>query len=123
MKTLLDIVGRPYAYPPDPPVTFDCWTLLVWVRQALGLATPLDIEAAGYTQANLRGAVETERASGRWQPVDEPQDGDAVLFSREHIGVSMGSGVLHAHGPSKVVLFTRWPVIRRRWPQVEVWRP
>lgn len=123
---MFDIVGTPYGFPPRPPQTFDCWALLVWVREQLGLETPVHLDDAGIAAANadltrLNQAVAKEKLF--WTQVDKPQDGDAVLFDAGHIGVALGAGVLHAHAPHGAVVFTRWPVIRRRWPFAEVWRP
>lgn len=121
---LRDIVGKPYVYPPDPPRTFDCWTLLVYVRELLGLETRVEIDISRYTQDTMDKAIAEERCNGRWQPVSgRPRDGDAVLFASDHIGVVMGSVVLHAHGPSRSVLATKLEVVRRKWPLMEVWRP
>lgn len=119
-----DIIGAPYAFPPHPPETFDCWSLLVYVRDKLGLPTVVEVDPELYSSDTMQAAVEQERCNGRWQPVEGlPCDGDAVLFTHDHIGVFLGSGVLHAHRPNKGVLFTKWAVVKRRWPLVEVWRP
>ncbi len=123
MNNLDNIVGAPYLFPPNPPESFDCWTLLVYVREQLGLDTPVHLDVEDYSLHNMAEAVALEKASGDWKQVDTPQDGDAVLFSPDHIGVSMGPGVLHAHAPSKTVVYTRWNVVRRRWPLAEVFRP
>lgn len=123
-EALRDIVGAPYVFPPDPPRTFDCWTLLVYVRQLLGLETKVEIDPSLYDLTNMDEAVAEERCNGRWQPVSgRPRDGDAVLFAKDHIGVVMGTVVLHAHAPSRSVLATKLEVVKRRWPLMEVWRP
>lgn len=118
----VDIVGRPYAFPSDPPRTFDCWTLLLWVRSQMGLETPVDLDPGEYDPETLEGAVRRERPL--WHRVTgPPADGDAVLFTAKHIGVVAGDGVLHAHAPSRGVVHTRWEVVRRRWPTAEILRP
>ncbi len=122
MTPLLDnIVGAPYEFPPDPPRSFDCWALLVYVREQLGLDTPVDIDPERFSQETLNDAIDAEKH--RWTLVSPPEDGDAVVFSPRHIGVAMGAGVLHAHRHARSVVYTRWQVVRRRWPRVEVRRP
>lgn len=125
IKELQSIIGAPYAFPSHPPESFDCWTLLVYVRNLHGLRTEVEISPSRYTPETLRNAVTLEKCMGGWRRVSEDSmmDGDAVLFTPSHIGVSLGVGVLHAFAPSKGVLFTRWPVVKRRWPQLEVWHP
>ena len=126
IKELDTIIGRPYAFPSYPPESFDCWTLLVYVRRLMGLRTEVQISPSRYTPETLRDAVCLEKCMGGWRPVhpeDRPLQGDAVLFTPEHIGVAMGTGVLHAFAPSRGVVFTKWPVVYRRWPNAEVWRP
>lgn len=120
-----NLVGRPYAFPSFPPETFDCWSLLVYVRAQLGEVTPLSISPSRFNPETMRDAVEVEKGHGFWRRMktEEVQNGDAVLFVPDHIGVFLGTGVLHAHAPSRSVVFTKWPVVLRRWSLVEVWRP
>lgn len=116
-----DLVGTPYKFPPEPPVSFDCWTLLLYVREHLGLGTPLPVDPSDYDLGNMEEAIAAVRPV--WRRVEVPDDGDAVLFDQSHIGVALGAGVLHAHAPARAVVFTRWTVLKRRWPHFEVWRP
>lgn len=120
---LAEIVGTPYRFPPSPPKSFDCWSLVTYVREQLGLETKLDVDVSLYDLETMAEAVRSEKRSGGWKQVTSPRDGDAILFTPSHIGVYMGSGVLHAHAPSSGVIFTKWSVAKRRWPQLEVWRP
>lgn len=116
-----DLVGRPYAFPSTPPETFDCWTLVKFVRQQMGLACPLpfDDEEAWCVPGNLDQA--TARARTCWTPLPAPAPFVMAVLEPSHVGVVLGSGVLHAASRHASVVWTTMAVIRRRWPKAEWW--
>lgn len=113
-------LGTPYAFPSNPPESFDCWTLLVYLREQLGLDTP--VMSPHWTPETLNGAIEGELCSGRWKPVTEAVDGDVVLFSPVHVGALLRGVVVHAV-PSTGVLYSALAVARRRFPDLGIYRP
>lgn len=111
-------VGVPYAFPSDPPRTFDCWTLMTYLRGQLGLWTP-SVDAS-WRPESIAAAIEHEKP--RWQQVTGVLDGDAVLMHDEHIGLYLKGFVAHAT-PSTGVLYTPVRTILRRFPATRYFRP
>ena len=122
MNVALPPVGTPYAFPSDPPNTFDCWTLLTDLRQQMGLKTPL--AGPGWAPESFGEHVATEIASGHWRRLEafsDARDGDAVLFNAKHVGTLVGRVIAHATHSTGVV-YTTQSAVRRRFPRCEVYR-
>ena len=115
------LVGRPYAFPSNPPKTFDCWTLVRHVREYLGLPCPLPFSdtEAWCVPGNL--ALATSRARGLWRACPHPETGMMAVLEPAHVGVVIDDGVLHALCRNATVVWTRHQAIRRVWPQTEWW--
>ena len=112
-------VGAPYAYPSRPPETFDCWSLVVHVRAAVGLRTPLSVSESDFDPRNFGQAVARELVDGDWVDTSKPTDGDLVVFSSQHVGVWFGGRVVHAASSCGVQVAT-WRSVRRRYPGAHV---
>lgn len=107
-----DLIGRPYALPSEPPSSFDCYSLVEFVRrECFGLPTPIPYAVESLVSPNDVGRVWlTVEHMDVWQPVKEPVDGDIVKLERAHVGVYCCGAVLHAwraSGRGSVVLTNR----------------
>lgn len=117
----LELVGKPYKFPSDPPLTFDCWTLVKYVRTQAGLPCPLpfDDQEAWCAPGNLARA--TEAARPLWRSVAKPQPLAMAVLEPAHVGVVLGDGVLHALSRRSAVVWTTLAVVRRQWPKAQWW--
>ncbi len=98
-----DLIGRPWEAGGRGPHAFDCWGLVRWCwRERFAIEVPeIPVDAA-----NLRAVLAGFRnhpERRRWQLVDRPCEGDAVLMRQSrhpvHVGLWLtvdGGGVLHA---------------------------
>lgn len=113
VQDLKELIGRPWVVGATGPDAFDCWGLFVTVqRQCFGRDLPQNPVDA----TNLRAVLDAfnghpERK--RWQTVNQPKEGDAVLMRQSrypvHIGVWLDiddGGVLHAVRHAGVVFQT-----------------
>lgn len=85
MIKLLDIIGRPWAVPCDPPKSFDCFELCIEVRKRLGLPTPSPVSR------NARKPHHRDffkNVPDLWQKVINPRTGCVVIMnSGNHVGI------------------------------------
>lgn len=111
-STLLDLFGAKYERRGSTPNTYDCKSLFVEVMNRYGhpIKTP-DIEVLAIEQvlaAEARGEyayteidanmIQSEIASGRWEKIDQPEEGCAVVIALDpakpnlvqHLGVYIG---------------------------------
>ncbi len=121
LAPLLSLVGRPYAFPSDPPNSFDCWSLVKYVRTSRGLPCPLPFsdQEDWCVPGNLQLA--TARARGMWKAKEHPEPFDMAVLEPAHVGVVLDGGVLHALSRNASVVFSSFAVIRRIWPKAEWW--
>lgn len=115
------LVGRPYAFPSAPPDTFDCWTLVRFVRGQLKLPCPLPF--SDQEEWCVPGALDqaTARARPLWRVRAVPSTYDMAVLEPAHVGVVLGDGVLHALSRNSSVVWTTMAAVRRRWPNAEWW--
>jgi hypothetical protein len=118
---MLFLVGRPYAFPCQPPESFDCWQLVRYARMLRGLDSPLpfDDREGWCTPQALPLAL--QRARGTWRALPAPAECCMAVLDPSHVGVVVGDGVLHALASHRGVLWTKLGIVRRRWPKVEWW--
>lgn len=105
MNTALihSLLGKPWVAGATGPESFDCWGLLAFVYQAeFGININPDLDRqAGNIADNVRVASR-EIASGHWEAVSTPQDGDAVGLSQggpiHHVGLFLAQNraILHS---------------------------
>lgn len=117
----LSLVGRPYAFPSEPPMSFDCWSLVKHVRTEARLSCPLTFsdDEAWCTPDNIAAAIVKVR--GAWGRTDTPRDLDMAVMDAHHVGVVYGRGVVHALARHTTVVWTSRAVILRLWPNTEWW--
>lgn len=117
----MGLVGRPYEFPSSPPVSFDCWSLVKYIRGNLDLPCPLpfDDTAPWCVPGNL--AMGTEAARPLWKLHGTPEQFDMAVLEPAHVGVVLGDGVLHALARNGSVVWTTFAVIRRHWPKAQWW--
>jgi cell wall-associated NlpC family hydrolase len=111
------LVGVPYKLGGRGPDGLDCWGLCMAYYRERGLLLG-DVE---YTEnpATVEGDVFEVNRGEEWAPVDDPQDGDLVLFGPNaariatHCGIYLAPGrVLHA-ASGRTSCITPWRVMRR----------
>lgn len=121
MKDILSLVGAPYAFPSDPPRSFDCWSLVKYVRQLRDLPCPLPFSDSETwcVPGNLHLA--TARARGLWTAREAPRPYDMAVLEPAHVGVVVDGGVLHALSRNSSVVLTSFAMVRRAWPKAEWW--
>ena len=115
------LVGTPYNFPSHPPHTFDCWSLVKYVRGLKGLECPLPFSDAEEwcMPVNMVPAIAMARES--WTTMDEPVDFCMAVMERSHVGVVLDDGVLHALARNSTVVWTPMRAIHTRWPKTEWW--
>jgi hypothetical protein len=115
------LVGRPYAFPCQPPDSFDCWQLVRYVRMLRGLASPLpfDDRDAWCRPDALPEAIARARAS--WRALPGPAECAMAVLEPRHVGVVIDGGVLHAGSRQGGVVWTSMAAVRRVWPRAEWW--
>lgn len=118
---MFHLVGRPYKFPSSPPESFDCWTLVKYIRAQKGLSSPLpfDDQEEWCVPGALARAVGQARPV--WQVLKAPQDFCMAVLEPGHVGIYYQGGVMHALARNFSVIWTRDPVVKRVWPNVEWW--
>lgn len=115
-----ELIGRPYALPSNPPLTFDCFSLVEYVRRIyFGLTTPVPYAVESFIAPSdvPRVWIRVEHMDV-WQPADVPRDGDIVKLERRHVGVYLHGAVMHAWKSPNYngVIVTNMRLIRRIFP-------
>jgi hypothetical protein len=112
------LVGKPYRQPPTPPTTFDCYTLVVWVRElCYGTKTPLLCDPAFVSRDNMEQLLELHQQRDIYIRVAQPEPADIMVFDPHHIGVVVENGVLSAVAePAQQVLYFDWRKMARFFP-------
>jgi hypothetical protein len=115
------LVGQPYAFPSFPPVSFDCWTLVKYVRELHSLPCPLPFneKAPWCVPEYMPSAIKL--AAPHWVIVAEPAQMSMAVMERQHVGVVVDDGVLHALARNASVVWTPMKGILRKWPNTEWW--
>lgn len=114
--SIIDLVGRPWACPSNPPETFDCWALAIEVRKRLGLFTP---ETVAVDNRSLRDATFFANPPEGWQMLTKPVTGAVVAFGHpaKHCGICLPRNmVIHSfsgNGQTGSVQLTRLPTLTR----------
>lgn len=114
-KPWREFIGKPYESPPHPPETFDCYQLVVWVREiCFGIKTPLIVDPSFICAENMAQLIELHHEREIYCRVDKPEPSDIMLFDSAHVGVVVEGGVLSAvaTGMDRVVYFD-WSKMRR----------
>ncbi len=104
---LRGLLGRPYAYGATGPRAFDCWGLVVALRQRLDLPAP-----PAWNARELATLAAREAALARCEVREvAPADGAVAVSERgAHAGVVLAGRVVHAVCGAGVVSWSlaRW---------------
>lgn len=110
------VIGTPYASPADPPRTFDCYSLVAWVREHCYLIkTPLLVDPTLISPESVAQLIELHRDREIYVKVDNAEPSDIMIFSPNHVGVVVEGGVLSAveqKARGGQVMFFDWRKIR-----------
>lgn len=107
-----DYIGLSWDPTGDGQTSFNCWTFVQDVqRKHYGGRELPDILTNATSDLAVARACAIESGTDRWEPVDEPEDGDCVLLCRAthpvHVGVWVRAngtaGVLHCSRGAGVV--------------------
>ncbi len=106
-----ELIGRPYAIPCDPPVSYDCWELALLVRRTFDRYTPVHVDRADRSEAVLQRSIEAPPTG--WRLLDAPTLHCLVLIGKKHCGVFLGGvDVIHTSKSAGVRIDTL-PVLDR----------
>lgn len=101
------VIGKAWANGANGPDAYDCWGLVrAYYREVHGRELPVvDVDAT--RSMAVAHAFAGHAALGDWEATEYPQQGDAVLMglnrAPNHVGVWIGSGVLHSvRGPGVI---------------------
>jgi len=85
MRELRPLIGRPWKLDSDPPNSFDCWSLVAYVRK-----TFFDRETPSYRD-QYAGYKDGDPAFDyppfEWYTIPEPVAGSVARFGVTHVGV------------------------------------
>jgi len=117
-------VGAPHAWPCDPPRSFDCWAVVLAVREHYGRATRLSVDPALVPRDGLPDAVREELSGGRWAEVAAGELCDVVIFSPtdRHCGVFVSPKLIMHCAPGVGVQVARLSAVQRRYPLMRILR-
>ena len=131
-SVLAELIGRPFAYVPDPPDTFDCSALVEYARRHMyQIATPLIGACDSLDTVAIREVFDTLRDGPLWERVKSPQDGDIVTATSNvtriyaHVGMWCHGAILHAFADGAgggSVQLTDARVWQRLYRDTEIWR-
>lgn len=100
MTAWSDYIGTPWEAGSQGPDTYDCWGFFRMVqREHFGIDVPLILAIDYDDPTALVNLFREHGENARWESVDVPQNGDAVIIHKPfHIGLWLdvdGGGVLH----------------------------
>lgn len=113
---LAQLIGRPYQLPSEPPISFDCYSLVAYVRENFfGLPTPAPYDISTVTKDEAGRAIVAVRSMNMWEVVKQGKFGDIVQMEKYHIGVFVAGGVMHAWRTNRSgsVVLTNFRVVDR----------
>jgi hypothetical protein len=124
--TPYSLVGARYAMPCNPPKTFECFSLIEYVRRVYyGRETRLLISASDMRVERMGEIVRLHMATDIYQQVVRPAEADIALLSANHVGVVVNGGVLAAftvsNGEGQVMSFP-WRRLPKYYPDATYWR-
>jgi len=121
-------LGKPWKQTPDPPNSFNCGDFVRWIfKEHFGYDAPVLLADTG----DLRSCIRDIRGIARYanfSPVTgEPQDFDLALMARgaeeDHIGVCVGSDILHCRPKVGVFLDDVFTLRTMGWRGIRYIRP
>lgn len=105
--SIIELVGKPYAFPSKPPETFDCFSVTQYVRKRFyNKKTPIE-------------NATVQHDMGMYKELSAPEEGCVVSMSDEHVGVKVGNNLITAM-KNRGVCVIDWQVARRVY-QLRFW--
>jgi cell wall-associated NlpC family hydrolase len=101
-----ELVGRPYALGGRGPAAYDCWGLVLAVRERLGLPLPPDFASGILDRRAVDELFHHTRPPG-WKRVELTLGGIMLAPDGGHAGVLLAGRVLHANTRVGVLA---WPL-------------
>lgn len=91
---LVDIIGLEWACPCQPPMSFDCWELVRYLRASAGLETPMHVPTPERNESDARLF---RRPPPEWVQVIHPVDYCVVRMGpqKNHVGLYRRGRVVH----------------------------
>lgn len=124
--SIYDLIGTPWSLPCDPPNSFDCWELVVHVREILGRPVkPCPVTILDRRQDHV--AMLQNPDLSLWQRLSAPTYGCIVGVGTpvQHCGIYLDDRkVLHAFsddGINGAVQLHRLDVLERFFNGAEFW--
>lgn len=122
-------IGKPWVKGTSGPDSYDCWGLVQSIYAARYGVTLPRVELDTYSPREVARVLASHPERTRWEHVESPQEGDAVLMSHaldpSHVGIWVASppgGVLHAVRGIGVIFSTRDALYLNRWGRLEFYR-
>jgi hypothetical protein len=120
-------LGKPWKHNPDPPHSFNCGEFVRWIYKThFGVDSPVLLADT----ENLRSCIEDIRGIERYanfERVDLSRDFDIALMARgvwdDHIGVCVGSDILHCRPKVGVFLDDVFALRSMGWRRITYIRP
>ena len=120
-------LGKPWSHNPDPPNSFNCGELLRWIyKEFFGANVPVVLADTG----DLRSCIKDIRAIDRYwrfERVETPQDFDMAIMARggeaDHVGICVGSDILHCRPKVGVFLDDVFTLQNMGWKSIKYIRP
>lgn len=85
---ITSVIGRPWLVPCDPPVSFDCWELVRYIRELHGISTPSVVDRMARVPSSR--ALFSTPPSG-WIKLPSPLRLCVVRIGDKHVGVYIKS--------------------------------
>jgi hypothetical protein len=120
-------LGKPWKHNPDPPHSFNCGELLRWIyREHFGMEVPVIVADT----EDLRSCIQDIREINRYWDFEytaNPRDFDIAVMSRgglsDHVGVCVGSDILHCRPKVGVFLDDIFMLRNMGWRNIRYLRP
>lgn len=92
---ITELIGKPYAFPSDPPKSFDCFSITMYIRSTLfNKNTPIN---------NLT----IDSSCDKYIEQEKPTEGCIVTMTDQHVGVYVREKIITALTNRGVCAF-RW---------------
>lgn len=86
VRTLTDLIGKPWSCPCQPPDNYDCWALVVEVRKRLGIQIPDYLNRGSFKYSDRKRFKNPPKT---WRELEAPIPGCIVRTGKggTHVGV------------------------------------
>lgn len=105
------VVGAPFRWGGRGPVAYDCWGLVLHVRDLIGRPIPREYAVPEDDTAGVCRVMGEQFGGAEWRRTTDPAAGDVVAMSvhrvLHHVGIFTPFGILHTTRPSGAILSQR----------------